>query len=325
MTLAVVAMAACSGNPANNLTSPSVAANDANAGGPPPATVRYYAASISPSPVTASTSQVFTVVIKNCSSTSTAPCDGTHATTSTQKVQSATVVIPVGFGDPTSIGLSLPAGKTWNAPTWNAALHRIELVRAGAASNAVDPGEQMTLTFTSTAAASCAPYEFTTVAYQDTEFTTAYSRIGSQPTVTVTGCTTVQCTYGFGFWKTHGPDAPGDQSNLWPTTALPMMLGTTAYSASQLKSIMDAPVHGNGLISLAHHLITAKLNIANGVTNTIASTIAQADALIGSLVVPPVGGGSLTTTEVETLKNALAAFNTSNRCSDDDPDNDSGS
>ena len=102
-----------------------------------------------------------------------------------------------------------------------------------------------------------------------------------------------------------------------------MSLGSHSYTALELKSIMDAPVAGNGLISLAHHLITAKLNIANGVTNTIASTIAAADAMIGSLVVPPVGAGSLTTSEVEALKDVLEAFNKSNPCADD-VDDDSG-
>jgi hypothetical protein len=67
-------------------------------------------------------------------------------------------------------------------------------------------------------------------------------------------------------------------------------------------------VAGNGLISLAHQLIAAKLNVARGADgSTIASAIAAADALIGSLVVPPAGGGSLapgtTSALVQTLDN----------------------
>lgn len=97
--------------------------------------------------------------------------------------------------------------------------------------------------------------------------------------------TTVQnCTYTQGYWKNH-PSA-------WPTSSL--TLGTVVYTQAQLLSILGQPVNGNGLISLAHQLIAAKLNILNGADPSAASaTIASSDAMIGSLVVPPVGSGYL--------------------------------
>jgi len=57
-------------------------------------------------------------------------------------------------------------------------------------------------------------------------------------------------------------------------------------------------------------LIAAKLNIANGADSTdIAQAISDADTLIGSLVVPPVGGGFLAPGATSTLVQALAAYN----------------
>jgi hypothetical protein len=52
------------------------------------------------------------------------------------------------------------------------------------------------------------------------------------------------------------------------------------------------------------------LNVANGADVTaIASAINDADALIGSLVVPPIGSGSLNPSATSTLIAALTSFN----------------
>jgi hypothetical protein len=88
---------------------------------------------------------------------------------------------------------------------------------------------------------------------------------------TVDGCDR-SCTYTQGYWKNH-PEA-------WPVASL--WLGGVSYSAVQLQTILQTPVSGNGLISLAHQLIAAKLNIANGADATaVAAAVADADALIG--------------------------------------------
>ena len=89
-----------------------------------------------------------------------------------------------------------------------------------------------------------------------------------------------------------------------------LTLGGVAYTQAQLLAVFDTPVAGNGLISLAHQLIAAKLNIANGATGTaINSTIAAADALIGSLVVPPIGTGHLDPSATSALVTALTNYN----------------
>lgn len=116
------------------------------------------------------------------------------------------------------------------------------------------------------------------------------------------------CTFTQGYWKTHGPIPTGNNVNEWPVTSL--TLGSVSYTDLQLQSIFDTPASGNGLISLAHQLIAAKLNVASGADDSaIAGAIASADALIGSLVVPPVGAGSLPNSATSALTGALTLYN----------------
>jgi hypothetical protein len=94
-----------------------------------------------------------------------------------------------------------------------------------------------------------------------------------------------------------------------------LQLGNVTYNQQQLLDILHQPVRGNGLVSLAHHLIAAKLNIANGADpSCIQQTIADADALIGDLVVPPIGNGYLAPGEVEALKDMLEDYNEGRLC-----------
>ncbi len=108
------------------------------------------------------------------------------------------------------------------------------------------------------------------------------------------------CTLTQGFWKNH-PDA-------WPVSSL--TLGGVTYTQAQLLEILKTPVAGNGLIQLAHQLIAAKLNVASGASDAdVADGISAADALIGSLVVPPVGGGFLAPSSTSGLTGELDNFN----------------
>ncbi len=129
-------------------------------------------------------------------------------------------------------------------------------------------------------------------------------------------CTTLSCgsgdscTFTQGYWKTHGPDGcrTGNNEDEWPVASL--TLGTVAYTDLELCTILNRPAQGNGLIALAHQLIAAKLNVANGADPTdVATAITDADALIGGLVVPPVGAGWLHPSTTSTLTTALANYN----------------
>ena len=116
---------------------------------------------------------------------------------------------------------------------------------------------------------------------------------------------TAPCVRGQGYWKNH-PDQ-------WPVIQL--LLGNNAYDKDQLLSILHQPVRGNGLVLLAHQLIAAKLNSANGAdASCIEQTLADADALIGDLLVPPVGDGYLRPGDVSAVADILDNYNEGALC-----------
>jgi hypothetical protein len=116
------------------------------------------------------------------------------------------------------------------------------------------------------------------------------------------------CTLTQGYWETHPEDWPADT----------LTLGNVPYSKTDLCAILKKPVGGsggaNGLISLAHQLIAAKLNVENGaaVPPDVAAAIDDADALIGDLVVPPIGEGYLDPSATDALISALDEYNNGN-------------
>jgi len=106
------------------------------------------------------------------------------------------------------------------------------------------------------------------------------------------------CSYTQGFWKTH-PEA-------WPVDQL--TLGNVVYTKAQLLDIFNASPKGDKTLILAHQLIAAKLNVANGADDTdIASTISAADAWL--IANGPVGNGNKDWNGGETLSNTLDAYN----------------
>jgi hypothetical protein len=109
-----------------------------------------------------------------------------------------------------------------------------------------------------------------------------------------------RCTLTQGYWKNH--------EEAWPVNEL--RLGQTIYTKAELLAILRTPTSGNGLISMSHQLIAARLNIAAGAAAAgIQATLDQADALIGALVIPPKGTGSLPTSTTSAVNDALTAFN----------------
>jgi hypothetical protein len=81
-----------------------------------------------------------------------------------------------------------------------------------------------------------------------------------------------------GYWKNH--------LSVWKDGS-GMTLGTNFYTNTQLESILQTPVRGDASVALAHQLIAAQLNIANGTDSTpIQGTLADANNLIGSGIVP---------------------------------------
>jgi hypothetical protein len=112
---------------------------------------------------------------------------------------------------------------------------------------------------------------------------------------------TLGCTLGHGYWKNH--------ASAWPVSSL--TLGTVTYTKAQLLSILSQPVKGNGLVSLAHQLIAARLNLASGAqpTPAVLQAITDANSLIGGLVIPPIGSGFLLPSSTDALNTALDNYN----------------
>ena len=153
-------------------------------------------------------------------------------------------------------------------------------------------------------------YVFRSFVHNDPKSGAGKSGFSATITCTTLPCGGSGCTFGQGYWKTHGPEGcnPSSSANVWPVSGL--TVGNVNYTDLELCSIFNTPAAGNGLLSLAHQLIAAKLNIANGADGTaIASTIAAADALIGNLVIPPVGSGNLSAASTSALNAALTNYN----------------
>jgi cysteine-rich repeat protein len=129
------------------------------------------------------------------------------------------------------------------------------------------------------------------------------------------GAASGDCTLTQGYWKNH--------ASAWPVSSL--TLGSVSYDQDELIAILKTPVKGNGFVQLAHQLIAAKLNVAAGADDSaVHDAIAEADALIGGLVCPPIGDGSLAPSATSELNGQLDAFNSGavgpGHCGDDHGD-----
>ena len=124
--------------------------------------------------------------------------------------------------------------------------------------------------------------------------------------ITVLLCTT-NCPLTQGFWKNHPKS--------WPVATLE--LGTVSYTEVQLLSILATSPGSRGgadaSLILAHQLIAAKLNLANGSDPCpILSIIAAADALIDGHaipIVPQITPNSTVGAQMVALASALDTYN----------------
>jgi hypothetical protein len=82
-----------------------------------------------------------------------------------------------------------------------------------------------------------------------------------------------------------------------------MSLGDISYTGNQILSILQKQPNGNGLIILAHQLITAKLNnVCNG-------DWGLADSVFIGKTVPPVGSSTVTANTVAGMVANLHGIN----------------
>lgn len=211
-------------------------------------------------------------------------------------------------------------GSVWPSSDDSPLCHASFSGNANASRYNLGPGESVTVEvgdflFDNGTSASCVEPLVCGTAYVFRAFAHANSSFNRSDFSATLQCSTLpcqdlqtNCTYTQGYWKTHGPIPTGNNTNVWPVTSL--TLGTVVYTDLQLQAIFDTPAQGNGLITLAHQLIAAKLNIANGADgSSVAAAIAAADTLIGGLVVPPVGAGSLPPSTTSSLVTTLGSYN----------------
>jgi hypothetical protein len=105
-----------------------------------------------------------------------------------------------------------------------------------------------------------------------------------------------------------------------------LRLGNVLYTRAQLLQILAEPVRRNGLVALAHQEIAAKLNLALGGPECIQPVIDQVDAIIGNLVVPPIGAGFLQPCNTSGYVLVLTEYNegslgncSTNHCDEQEP------
>jgi hypothetical protein len=193
--------------------------------------------------------------------------------------------------DRTAVGLNAWLGHTnefsgaWGRVIVNAGRW---LLCGGTPTPTPSPTATATATPTATATATATPTATSTPTATTTPTASSTATPTATPTATATATSTPTatpggCVQGAGYWKNH---------ELWPVNQL--QLGNRTYNRQELQSILQQPVRGNALVQLAHQEIAAKLNIAHGADGScVEQTLAGADALIGNLVIPPVGNGHL--------------------------------
>src|SRR5262245_6805805 len=147
----------------------------------------------------------------------------------------------------------------------------------------------------------------TTTSTSSTTTSTLTSTSSSTTTTTIPGNT---CPVGQGFWKNH-PAA-------WPVTTL--VLGSQTYTESELLAVLKMPTArpsaADVSLILAHQLIAAKLNLANGSDPSIETTVADADRLLaqfGGKLPYGVGRSSVLGQSMVGDGHALASYNRGRR------------
>jgi len=128
------------------------------------------------------------------------------------------------------------------------------------------------------------------------------------------------CTFTWGYWKTHGPDAagcsPGNQANDWDVTSL--SIGGESLDAAALCAILhDNPNScgkgggANAVLILEHQLIAAMLNVADTaiVCPSATQAIIDANNILSGHVHDCVGTSSVLGQQMLGIQEILAAYN----------------
>lgn len=117
------------------------------------------------------------------------------------------------------------------------------------------------------------------------------------------------CAKGKGFWTNHGPLNPGNQENSYPEGGV--KIGDYYYELEKLQEILQVNGNTGHIFKMKQHLITAILNIYNGVDgSTIVNTIEEANSIIAT------NGDNYSPEEIKAVKDVLENFSKSHACED---------
>jgi hypothetical protein len=126
------------------------------------------------------------------------------------------------------------------------------------------------------------------------------------------------CTFTWGYWKTHGPAGcnPSGGTNVW--AAGNQTVGCLSLDHAALCAILqDNPKAcgkgggANAVLILEHQLIAAELNLANGAIDCgfVHTAISNANALLCGNEYACVGAPSALGQQMLAVKDVLAAYN----------------
>ena len=186
-----IAAAACGGN-ATSVVSPSGTAPvslHADPGGD-----KFFTMTIAPTSVPVNSSNVvLTVTVTNCD-TGITGC--TTPSSSTQKIGSAEIVIPVGF-TVTAVGTPTGDQPGWGTSWTTGNTVVVGATGAGAGTHKLAPGEHETFTITVTTPIVCDTFGIDTIGASDSTlpatFGTDWHFSGDALSLTTTGCSTGEC------------------------------------------------------------------------------------------------------------------------------------
>ena len=117
------------------------------------------------------------------------------------------------------------------------------------------------------------------------------------------------CAKGKGYWTNHGPVNPGNQENAYPEGGV--KIGGNYYELEELQEFLQVNGNTGEIFRMKQHLITAILNIYNGVDgSTIANTIEEANNIILT------NGINYSKEEINAIKDVLENFSKMYACDD---------
>lgn len=173
--------------------------------------LRYYAATTSTGIVNAGSTSVYSITITNCDA---GTCDGIHNTSTHQQLGSATITVPTGITNITSLSVSAAGGtKCWDVYEASGIIYAGAVdcpgggKKSGAGNQKLEPGESAVISFSAEAPCLTGPYTWVTDGSNETlgdTFSGNFTLVNSDPVINIAGSCGFTpgdyCTFSQGGW-----------------------------------------------------------------------------------------------------------------------------